>query len=412
MALPGKSDQLPAPAAVNPEPLPSQRLSVLVISQFYPPVLGGSEIEAQRVCAALMARGHRVLVLCGGGPPMPAMAHWVDPYGVPVRIIGGQVPAKWRDHAFALGVAWELLKRARTFDAAYFLMQGLHLVTGIPAAKLAGLPFVMKFSGSSIISAMRNSPAGRLELKWLQRWAKRVMILNEGMEAEAIAAGFKQEQLLWMPNPVDVEEFAPCSDAERRSFRRELGVADAARAVVFVGRLAPEKELPALIRAFAAAHRKAGDAILVLVGDGPERLRLQECARGLGLDDSAVRFTGRLPIDEVRKWLQVSNVFSLVSSNEGFSCSLIEAMAVGLPSVVSDIPANVQLISPGVHGLVTRLHDEQELAFALTQLLNDESARLRMGAAAREQVIRNYSTAKVVRRYEELFAGAAARGMP
>jgi glycosyltransferase involved in cell wall biosynthesis len=404
----GESDEPAATAAVNEQSPPTQPLSVVVISQFYPPVLGGSEIEVQRVCAALIARGHRVLVLCGGGAPMPKKKHWVDPYGVPVRIIGGRAPAGLRDHEFAIGVAWELSKYGRTFDVAYFLMQGLHLITGIPAAKLQRLPFVMKFSGSSIISAMTNSRAGRLELSWLKRWAKRVMILNEGMQIEATKAGFEHRQLLWMPNPVDVQEFAPCPATQRHSLRYELGIPPTAKVIVFVGRLAPEKELQSLIGAFAAVSNEIDDALLVVVGEGPDRAVLQSCAQELGLNDSQVRFIGRVPIDGVRKWLQISDVFALVSSNEGFPCSLIEAMAVGLPSVVSDIPATVQLVTSGVHGVVTRLRSEQDLAIALASLLNDESERLRMGTAARDHVVRNYSTNEVVRRYEELFTRARA----
>ena len=60
-----------------------EKPGILIVCDSYPPVLGGSEIEAQRVAAALIARGHRVRVLCSGGPPMPAVRHWTDPAGVP-----------------------------------------------------------------------------------------------------------------------------------------------------------------------------------------------------------------------------------------------------------------------------------------------------------------------------------------
>lgn len=65
-----------------------RRFSVLLVSHTYPPVLGGSEVEAQRVCSALLRRGHRVTVLCSGGPPMADVSTRIDPAGVPVRIFG------------------------------------------------------------------------------------------------------------------------------------------------------------------------------------------------------------------------------------------------------------------------------------------------------------------------------------
>src|SRR5579872_4590285 len=102
-------------------------ISLLLISYSYPPVLGGSEIEAQRVCAGLMRRGHRVTVLCAGQPPMPLEAKWVDPSGVPVRSFGRRRQGKVREWMFALGVAWTLWNERRNYQLVYFLMQGLHL---------------------------------------------------------------------------------------------------------------------------------------------------------------------------------------------------------------------------------------------------------------------------------------------
>jgi glycosyltransferase involved in cell wall biosynthesis len=167
----------------------------------------------------------------------------------------------------------------------------------------------MKFSGSSLITLMRNSWFGRLELRWLQKWARRVMILNPGMAEEAAAAGFEPHQLLWMPNPVDTEEFAPCGPDQREGPRARLGIPAQAALVVFVGRLAPEKELSSLMGAWAAVVRRMPRAMLALVGDGPSRKGLEEQASRLGVSAS-VRFTGRRTAGEVRQWLQASDVFA------------------------------------------------------------------------------------------------------
>ena len=66
-------------------------LSVILVCHSYPPVIGGSELEAQRVSSALVRRGYRVTVVCAGGDPMPPLKDWVDPAGVPVRIYA----ARW-----------------------------------------------------------------------------------------------------------------------------------------------------------------------------------------------------------------------------------------------------------------------------------------------------------------------------
>ncbi len=376
--------------------------SFLLVSYSYPPTLGGSEVEAQRICAEMVNRGYGVTVLCAGGGPMPTVARWVDPYGVPVRMFGGRWPGAWRDRAFALGVAWTILAERRNYRFVYFLMQGLHLATGLPVARLLGKPIIMKFSGSNLVTLLRDSWLGRWELRRLRQWARRIMILNPGMEQEAIQAGFLPQQLLRMPNPVDVEVFAPPSAELRSYLRAGLGIPADAQVILYVGRLAPEKELPSLIRAFAGIACQLPWARLVLVGDGPERGALVALTAALGVD-SKVRFTGSLAAADVLRWLQLSDAFALLSSLEGFSCSLLEAMAIGLPSVVSDIPANRQLVEHEVHGLVVGLRDEAAIGGALARLLGDASLRVRLGLGARALVVANYSIEKVANRYEALF---------
>ena len=380
-----------------------RRVSLLLVSHSYPPVLGGSEIEAQRVCAGLLRRGHNVTVLCASNPPMPQCSYWTDPAGVPVLIFGKGLRPVWRDWAFALGVAWTLFRQRRQYQLVYFLMQGLHLAIGLPVARYLRKSIVMKVSGSSIITLMGRSRAGRLELTCLRKWAQRVMVLNAGIAAEAEAAGLRREQLLWMPNPVDTEEFSPCDRGHRSALRARLTLSQQALAVTFVGRLAPEKELPSLIEAFASVAKEVPRAVLILVGDGPVRKHLEVMAGELHLKAS-IRFTGQQTPVQVSEWLQASDVFALVSSNEGFPCSLAEAMSSGLPSVVSDIPANLQLIDPGVHGLHVAMRSTPSIGAALKQLLGDEVLRTRMGLAARQRVIDNYSLDRVLDRYEAMFS--------
>jgi glycosyltransferase involved in cell wall biosynthesis len=122
----------------------------------------------------------------------------------------------------------------------------------------------------------------------------------------------------------------------------------------------------------------------------------------LGLEEK-VRFTGLVGVASVLKWLQASDVFALVSSLEGFPCSLIEAMSAGLPSIVSDIPANTQLIEDGTHGLAVPLRNEESIAAGMLRLLGDRGLRTRLGMSARSRILENYSSEKVAERYEALF---------
>ena len=257
---------------------------------------------------------------------MPPVKDWVDPCGVPVRIIAGGWPPRLRGYAFALGVAWTLFKERKNYEIAYFLMQGVHLVTGLPVARLLGKRIVMKFSCSSLVKQMGASFSGRLELRFLRRWATSILILNPGMIEEAREVGLNLDRIGWMPNPVDTDEFRPCSAEERVRLRQQLGVPPDTPVAVFVGRIDTQKELPWLVGAFARVVRERPDAVLALIGDGPLRAQIGELVGKLGIENNVI-FTGRLDSKGVLAWLQAGDVFTLISAVEGLPCSVLEAMS-------------------------------------------------------------------------------------
>jgi glycosyltransferase involved in cell wall biosynthesis len=248
-------------------------------------------------------------------------------------------------------------------------------------------------------------------LDWLRKWASRLLVLNEGMVEEALADGFPRSQLTWMPNPVDIDDFRPAQPGEAAAWRERHGIPSEACVVIYVGRLSHEKGLTGLLRGFARAAASAPAAMLVLVGDGTQRAELEALARELGLGNQ-IRFTGRVNITEVPSWLRSSDVFALTSPSEGFSCALLEAMSVGLASVVTDIPANQQLIDTQVHGLAVPFDNDEAIGQAFLRLFREPDLRERMGQAARKRVVENYSTVRVVERYEALLSEVMSRPQP
>ena len=333
---------------------------------------------------------------------MPPGRDWVDSCGVPVRMFGESWPERYRGYVFALGVGWTLWAERKNYQVAYFLMQGIHLLTGLLIARLLGKAIVMKFSGSSLVAVMASSMTGRLSLFLLRKWADRILILNSGMLEECRQVGFDLSKVSWMPNPVDTNEFKPCTPAEKIEKRIQLGLPIEAPIIVFVGRLDYPKKIPSMLGAFQKVIAQRPDTILAIVGDGPLREQIHALVDELGLKRNVV-LTGRLPMSGVLEWLQLSDLTTLVSEVEGLSCSLIEAMAAGLPAVVSAIPANTQLIAHEENGLLTELGNEESIAAALLRIVNDEPLRMRLGQRARQRMIAEFSTGQVVKYYENLF---------
>lgn len=381
----------------------SQRQSILLISHTYPPVLGGTEIEAQRVAKKLIERGHRVLVLCAGGAPMPRRGKWVDPMGIPVRILSSKSHGTWAALQFSLGVFWNLLCHYRSFSIVYFLMPGLHLAIGLPTAALLRYRIFMKFSGSNTIRPLARSFAGRWELQFLRRLRVPVMLLNNAMVDEAESVGIPRAQTIFMPNPVDVDVFAPAAKEEKARLRERFGFRGEDFIFIYTGRLSPEKGLKTMLDGFEKAGTRP-EMYFVLLGDGIERGALEERVQSTKKLTGRVRFAGRVNPDEVPAWLKAADAFVLVSPNEGFSCALAEAMATGLPSVVSDIAANTQLVRDRIQGLTVGVGDSDSVARAFIRLSEDPEAYQRMSAAARKEIAEKYSTDRIVDMYERLFS--------
>jgi glycosyltransferase involved in cell wall biosynthesis len=379
------------------------KYSLLLICQTYFPVLGGSEIEAQRVCAELIRRGHQVTVVCAGGGPMPRVSHWVDPQGVPVRIFAMRADGTFKNVIYALRVVWLLIRERNNYQFVYFLMQGLHLALGLPLARILNKPILAKIAGSGEFQRMSQSRVGRLELYWLNRWAKKVLILNEGMRQEAIDHGIFPQKLLLMPNPVDTDVFSPALPEERVRLCERFAVPATVPVIIYCGRLAPEKSLSVLLNSYRIVLEKIPEAILILVGDGPERSALLTQAKQLGFTDQNIRFTGRVDPADVSGWLKISTIFALVSPAEGFPCALEEAMSTGLASVASDIPGNRQLVQDELQSILVPVANIQKTADAMLRLIQDAPLRNRMSLAAREHIVANYSTQNVVDAYEAVF---------
>jgi glycosyltransferase involved in cell wall biosynthesis len=150
--------------------------------------------------------------------------------------------------------------------------------------------------------------------------------------------------------------------------------------IVCTANFRAQKGHPVLIEAFAAVARRMPDARLVLLGDGPELPAARRLIGELGLTER-VELPG--PQADVWPWLAKAHVFALASHYEPLGIAVLEAMAAGLPVVASGVDGIVELVRPGVTGELVPPGDPAPLARALTAVLEDPGAALRMGTAGR-----------------------------
>jgi 1,2-diacylglycerol 3-alpha-glucosyltransferase len=171
---------------------------------------------------------------------------------------------------------------------------------------------------------------------------------------------------------------------DRSEARSALGIPPETKVMLFVGRLAQEKNLGVLFDAAALAFQRDLSLRLWLVGDGPFRSECLAMVRRLGIGDR-VRFVGYVPRDEVDRYYAASDLFVFSSLTETQGLVVQEAMMYGLPAVVVGAGGVGDAVSDGVNGLVVR-NDAAPFANAALRLLNDDGAYTKMSEAALRSV--------------------------
>jgi glycosyltransferase involved in cell wall biosynthesis len=194
----------------------------------------------------------------------------------------------------------------------------------------------------------------------------------------------------------------------RRRVREELGLAAEAPIVGTVCGLRPQKALDVLVRASARLVVAVPGVRVLILGEGPERRRLEALIDELVLGET-VSLLGAWPAEEVADFVDALDVAVLSSQFEGMPLAAMEFMSAGKPVVATAVGGLPDLIGDGVHGLLVPPGDPEELAEALASLLHDPERRASMGRAGLERQRREFDFAGMVRklegRYEELVAG-------
>lgn len=374
-----------------------------MISPQFRPLVGGYERAAERLSVALAEAGLRVVVIAERRDRAWPAVECID--GYEVRRLSCVYRRNLHTITSLLSFVGFLLRHGRAFDVWHVHQYGFSAALVVALGQVLRRPVALKLMNSGVdgIAAATGRGGAGWILRYLHRRASACIAISDETRAEAIRFGIPLERIHLIPNGLATHEFHPASPEERNAARRALGL-NCERLVLYVGRLAPEKNPLGLLDAWAAVDAKARQgALLALVGDGPHRDEVQAKAQARNLAGS-VRLVGHC--NNVATWYRAADVFVISSRNEGLSNSMIEALACGLPVISTRVSGSAVLVESPAAGFVVDTGNVKDLAGALELLLVDKSMRTQLGENARLTFEAHFSldtlSKKTILLYEEL----------
>jgi glycosyltransferase involved in cell wall biosynthesis len=209
----------------------------------------------------------------------------------------------------------------------------------------------------------------RIQIIYALRKATKVFSVSNSLKEKAVSLGIESSKILPIPNGVDTEKFFPIPKDEAR---QELGLPLDKKIIISVGGLVKRKGFHRVLAVLPEVTEKYKEVLYVIVGGptvegdlGPE---LKKQVKELNLDGH-VRFTGPLPYDKVRKWLNAADIFCLATSNEGWANVFFEAMACGKPVVTTKVGGNEEVVKSADYGILVDLDDQKQLKDAILEAL-------------------------------------------
>jgi len=378
-------------------PVATRRLRVAMITETYPPEINGVAMTIGRIVAALQARDHQVQLIRprqrddATAPADDGHLEQVLRPGIPIPHYAGLnmgLPAKR-----LLATLWTL----RRPDVVPIATEGPLGWSALAAARKLGIPVLAGFH-TNFHSYSHHYGLGWLNkpihayLRKFHNQARITVVPSRGLRDELTGQGYRNVEVL--ARGVDSELFSP--GRRQAELRRQWGVDQAGLAVIYVGRIAPEKNLTLLIRAFEAIERIRPNARLILVGDGPDSAALRASHPGI------VHAGPRTGADLARHYAS-ADLFLFSSLTETFGNVLLEAMASGLPVLGFDYAAAAEHVIHGENGVKAPFNEDAAFIEQACWLARHPEHHGRIGAKARATAMAQSWTG-IYDRLEEMYS--------
>lgn len=374
----------------------------IIVGQFPPKKYGGTEVATNAMAKKLVTMGHEVHVITSLDEGLPKDS--VDS-GVNIhRVMCPKVAL-----LFFLFFFTKALITVKKLNPDVIHVQGI--INGICGltAKICfkkryvvwgrGTEIHIPFEARAMKSGLRMRVAllyERLTFKLVFKHADAVIALTENMKKEIQKVYARN--IFVIPNGIDLENF---KQVNREDIRLKLHITQDKKIIIFVGRLMPVKGVQYLIEAMSIIAQKEPKAILMVVGDGQDKDRLEAHVNKLSLCEH-VTFIGTVQNDKIPDYLAAANVLVLPSLSEGFPVVLLEAMASGVPMVTTRVTGIPEIVEDGINGLIVEPKNSKQIAEKVLLLLQDNELDKEI-IKNNKETIKKYDLNFTVKQLEKIY---------
>lgn len=346
-------------------------MNITYVTETWPPEVNGVSLSAQRTVEYLRTHGHEVMVV------RPRQPGETSTNGSELLVAGMPLPF-YSDLRIGFPMIGRLRSawRASPPDIVHVATEGPLGWAAVVAARGLGIAVTSDFRTRFDLYAGHYAAAFMkpMVLAYLRAFhdrCNRTFVPTSSLLSVLEAQDF--QNLAVSPRGVDCKKFSP----QYRSHVLRQAWGARGPVVLYVGRLAREKNIALVVRAFRAILAKTPEATLVVVGDGPMRAKLQRAA------PEAI-FCGVQRGTDLARHYASADVFLFPSHSETFGNVTLEAMASGIGVVAFDEAAAGMHIRDGINGCVVASHDEEGFVARAVSLVSDSATQRRLGSAARE----------------------------
>ena len=330
-------------------------------------------------------------------------------------VVGAFVNVHFRQNEFVermekAAIRHEVFWLKRTIDmenvfrlVGFIKREGIHLIhshgyrsdiIGLAAAKISGIPAVSTVHGwVPIDSRLRfYEKCDRVALRFFDH----VMPVTDQIVGTLAASGIDPARMTRMHNAISVNGETSSTRADFRVRSSESGNIT----IAVIGRLSPEKDVPTFLRAAGHVAEKLHGVRFLVVGDGPERTKLEQMAKEMELGDK-VRFTGF--VEDMGSIYRSLDLLVISSLTEGIPLVVLEAMQQGIPVVSTRVGGIPEVIEDGVNGILVEPGDPHALSRAIVSLVLDDNKYVEISRNGRDRIARSFNRSVWTQEMEKIY---------